>query len=223
MSTGTTTKGLPYPNGDDPVSQGDDRIKALAQALDITYAQQLSPASAWTATTPPGNYPVGWSVIQPGANDATNGGWPTTPPSPGTATGGLILTYRYATSVALQFMLRNSGTRTSLYFRNASVTWGPWVQLDSLGAVYAYASGIATVAMNTATPQTGTLTVTFPSPSPFSAGANLPKVQCTPTNWLHVAAISSVSATAFTLNLRRSDGGTGAANNVDVHWTATQP
>jgi hypothetical protein len=34
MTTGTTPKGYPYPNGDDAVSNGDDVIKSLAEAVD---------------------------------------------------------------------------------------------------------------------------------------------------------------------------------------------
>src|SRR5262245_35079647 len=39
MPANTATNGLPYPLGTDPISDGDDAIKALAQALD----------PAWTA------------------------------------------------------------------------------------------------------------------------------------------------------------------------------
>jgi hypothetical protein len=43
MSTTTTPKGYTYPNGDDPVSAGDDVIKGLALKLEATAPH------AWTA------------------------------------------------------------------------------------------------------------------------------------------------------------------------------
>jgi hypothetical protein len=41
MSTGTTPRGFPFPNGDDRVSNGDNMIRALAEKIDA-----ILPASA---------------------------------------------------------------------------------------------------------------------------------------------------------------------------------
>lgn len=55
MSTGQTTHGLPFPNGDDPVNKGDDQIKALALKLDPMVGVDAAVANGFTAQT-------GWSV-----------------------------------------------------------------------------------------------------------------------------------------------------------------
>ena len=156
MSTGTTSKGLTYPNGDDPVYMGDDAIKGLAIALDATYVQLIGSGTVTAATAPSdAKWPVGWSQVGPmSGGEATTGGWPT---------GGTLLTHKGTSAIANQLFFRNSGTRTTLWVRCGNgATWGPWAVLDSLGTPSAgVASGTATVTA-TGTPGNGSVGVTYP-------------------------------------------------------------
>lgn len=68
MSTGTTTNtGLPYPNDDDPLRQGAQRIRELAQAIDTGhpvktkwvrgfFASDAAGASQWNSAVTPKAY-----------------------------------------------------------------------------------------------------------------------------------------------------------------------
>lgn len=68
MSTGTTPNtGLPYPNDDDPLRQGAQRIRELAQAIDTGtpvrskwvrafFASDAAGASAWNSGVTPKAY-----------------------------------------------------------------------------------------------------------------------------------------------------------------------
>lgn len=72
MSTDTTPNGFPYPNGDDRVSNGDNMIKALAEAVDARLPARA--AARLVAPTPvPANgtvngtwtFPVGRFTVAP--------------------------------------------------------------------------------------------------------------------------------------------------------------
>ena len=71
MMGGTTTHGLPYPLGSDRVADGDDSIKALAEAVDTG----LWPAAEQAVTMSPGYGPFGGSYPAPHANALFGGGW----------------------------------------------------------------------------------------------------------------------------------------------------
>jgi hypothetical protein len=82
---GVTANGLPYPENTDPVTGGDDAIKALAQALDLWLPKLLVPSAAFNITNtiamadvPGMSAPLGvgtyvceshWSIGGPAAGD----------------------------------------------------------------------------------------------------------------------------------------------------------
>lgn len=71
MTTGTTPKGYPYPNGDDPIANGDNMITALATAVDthlgraaagLVSAPTFGPQSM-AVTFPVGRFTSGPRVV----------------------------------------------------------------------------------------------------------------------------------------------------------------
>lgn len=62
--TGTTSKGLPYPQGGDLLSQGDDTIKALADALNAMMPFRLALGS-FSATALAGNASMTQTITLP--------------------------------------------------------------------------------------------------------------------------------------------------------------
>ncbi len=72
MTTGTTTKGYPYPNGDDPITNGDNVIKALADKLNLTVPMAMAvgtvsfpDVSANSVQSVQVNHPVGRFTTAP--------------------------------------------------------------------------------------------------------------------------------------------------------------
>ncbi len=57
---GTTANGLPWPDGDDYLVDGDDAIKALAEAVDRTYSVAFADATLTSAGIATGR--TGWGI-----------------------------------------------------------------------------------------------------------------------------------------------------------------
>lgn len=207
MSVGQTTKGLPFPNGDDPVYQGDDRIKGLAIALDTSFVQDLSAAPP-TAAAFGGAYPEGWSMMQLSAATASAGGWP--------VLGGpaVVLTFRKTASYVVQWCWRANVTGQTIAFtRILSAAFnGTW---QSMAGPASFAIGVAAGIAVSGTPGNGSATVTLPaglfptSPSLFFA----------PRNNLYIASWTARSASSFTVQVRRADSAAGSGT-VDLDWQA---
>ncbi len=208
---GTTTKGIPFPEDTDPVAQGAQAIKALANDLDFSKIVQLDPTkvvAASAATT----YPMGLSAMTLSTANASAGNWPM-------ATSSQLLNLRAdADGRCAQFLFRNSSADASrqVYYRMGnSGGWAGWIRV-ALGGL---ASGSVSLPLNTA--QTaGAVAVTFPSglfgsaPSvtvarstgtSFSALPQLYWAQSITVNGCQIGGIAAVTSSGVALTWIASD------------------
>lgn len=203
---GTTTKGLPYPAGTDPVTQGDDAIKALADALDFTKLQQLT-VGAFTPATPLETYPLGLSVLSIGSADAPS--WPS-------GTTSHLLTVKTNTARCAQFLFTNLGgansTSSRVYYRQMQPTGGtgntPWVLLSPWTGLFS----LTDIAGGAA----GTVAVTFPV-SEFSA-APLVTATAQGSSFAFAGLSGAASAAGVTVYVRNT--GTGVLSGLKVNVIA---
>jgi hypothetical protein len=119
---GTSTDGYPYPVPTDPVAQGADAIRALAEALNGRTFVSITankPNAAAVATA----YPVATSLMYLTSSEAQAGGWPS-------STYSIVETLRTAlTTIAVQYVhvLNANGGPPTLYYRTGNTTvWSAW-------------------------------------------------------------------------------------------------
>lgn len=202
----TSVKGLPYPEPADPIRDGAAAIKALALALDFTLIPVLTAASGLTNASFLDPYPVGISLLNLAAGDATAGAWPS-------AASSHVMTIKTTSSRAAQFCFLNSGTLSRAWYRQLVAAPGPNSPWVGLSAPYGQASGTAT--LNAATDPTASVQVNFPT-GRFNRTPRVVVSSSTPSVHVGVQAISATAVTLIGRNL------SAYATTLTAYWMAAQ-
>lgn len=201
---GTTTDGFPYPDPTDPIAEGADAIRALAESLSLRNWVRRGtaiPASALATA-----YPLGWSYRVAATAEITSGGWPG-------ATAALIITFRESSNAAHQQVWAiATGTIPNMFCRSGNSTiWSAWW---NAAGPYGRAQGLATVP-NAAPGSTSTVTVTFPA-NRFTLAPNVFTNLRTANPSVRNVAAGSITTTSFVITLENG-GSTTTGGNVDWH------
>lgn len=203
MATQTTTDGYPWPDGTEKVRDGDDAIRALAEALTgrtfTTLAKDQfkasDPASAFNRR--PTVMPV-----------TTAGGWP------GMSGGntGVVITIASSSDPVTWQLLAVGTTRVAMYQRTGyGSTWSPWA---GPGA-FAEAAGQLT-GPTVQNGDTATFTITFPS-GRFTKAPVLAAVRG------HTRlAYGGMPSSASSVTITAANYSGGAAGAGPVQWHAVQ-
>lgn len=188
---GATTKGLPYPEGTDPVHNGAAAIQALAESLDFTRITQLTTAQIPTPATPMESYPLGASALSVGSSDAPN--WPG-------QQNGHLWTFKTNTGRLAQFYFSTaagpSATNARAYYRQMPASPGaptPWVLLSPWSTVITFPD-IAAGANQT-------MAVTFPA-NLFGANPMVAVTGAGSSNLLCQSLTSTPTPSGFTVSGR---------------------
>jgi hypothetical protein len=203
---GTTGNGYPYPDPTDPLAEGADAIRSLAEALTNRTVTVL-PSNSVAESDPFTAYPRGISTVD--LSTAAGASWPT-------GSSSTVMTIVAAADRAVQLAYRNTaGTNTFGYYRSGNPSgWSPWI-----GATGPFGeAGGSVVFPTTAAGAVSSVTVTFPAGT-FNRGPNvvISGYTASPGN-RHVSAASS-TATSFIAYFANDRTDAGA---VAAHWNATQ-
>lgn len=204
---GNTTDGYPYPSPTDPLMEGADAIRSLAEALAArTVTLTYTPANSGVLMTA---YPLGLSLFTLGSAAHAASGFP--------GTGGCtVLTIKNSGNQASQYVFPAGGSGGTLpWYRSGGQTaWGLFN-----GAPGSVAGAVSSVPG--AANATRTVTVTFPAQS-FTGV--YPQVVCSLATANGGAStinteiwVGTTTTTSFNLGVNRSN-----ATDVAVRWVATQ-
>jgi len=184
----TTPKGLPYPASTAPPNVPAD-LQALAQDLDFTKVQVLTPAQV-NAASLLSAYPLGLSLVRLLGADASAGGWPG-------ATSSMVFTIKPHADRGTQFVFRNAQTLVNSYYRQLITDPGPHSAWVSASAPFGSYVGSATLDAST-NPTAGVL-ITFPA-GRFTL---TPRVVLGSGNSAWAPSSSAVSTTGVTILARQ--------------------
>lgn len=205
----STADGYPYPDPTDPLAEGADAIRALAEALAGRTIIEIK--TAVLATALPQTYPAGWSYRLMNASEAGPGGW-----NRGTV-ASLLMTYRRPGDTAtIQYQYRPLANPTFAYYRSGnSAGWGVW---RNAAGPYGVANGTVTMPSAAASGGTSTASVTFPS-GVFSAEPNVTMNSRTSVPAQRVTAAGSITATSFIATFHNM---ASSASGTNADWVAIQ-
>lgn len=198
---GQTTDGYPYPDPTDPLAEGADAIRALAEAL---AGRTVTIVTGKTPTDLPSSFPLGISLMAIGS--AASAGWPT-------ASSSTLITFNMSDR-AVQIVFRNNSNVSQGYIRSGNTAWGPWA---SAAAPYGQASGSVTV--NAAANSTSATTVTLPA-NTFTATPEITLGIYTSIPAQRAAGYQNRSASSFQVTFQNNTS--TAANDIVVSWNAQQ-
>lgn len=207
--SGTTPEGFPYPDPTDPVTDGADAIRALAESLAGRTTTALAPNSKV-----PGDlystYPMGISTVT--LNNAAGVAWPS-------GTTSSVVTFRTAADRAAQWVFLNSATITAAYYRQGNSNgWSPW---RNAAGPYAKANGTTIIAISNATSRV--LVVTLPAgrftTDDYQGFANIKNGDAPASNW-HARVISK-TLTTFSLFCWQATA-VASSPSLNVDWTVEQ-
>lgn len=210
MPGATTSLKLPYPLGKEPVSDGDNTIQDLAEAVD---ARLVVPTNSYGPDEPYTSWPVGMSTMRVGSSTT----WPN-------ANGIVITIKNNANTAAIQLWGSQASTpdnqQVLCRFGWGTSSWSDWRPMVGAMVPSAMATGQVT-----ASPPSGggtvAVPVTFPTgrfdphgtPVRMSFGIN--------SHYPEQCSVSfdpnSNSATGFTLYFNRVN-----AQDTSINWTAVQ-
>lgn len=204
---GNTTDGYPYPSPTDPLMEGADAIRSLAEALAArTVTRTYTPANAAALMA---GYPLGLSMFTLSSTSHTSMGFP--------GSGGCtVLTIKNSTNQASQYVFPAGGSGGGLpYYRSGGVTaWGPWrfaVPAQASGAISGITGGADATRTRTVTLPAGKFTA-YPQVilglATSNGSASTVNTEC----WVGTTTTSS-----FNIGVNRSN-----ASDVSVRWQAIQ-
>jgi hypothetical protein len=201
-----TPDGYPYPSPTDPLMEGADAIRALAEALAArTVTLTYTPANSAVLMTA---YPLGLSLFTLASGSHATSGFP--------GSGGCtVLTIKNSSNQASQYVFPAGGSGGTLpWYRSGGATaWGDFNASSSVAGAVSAVTGAANA--------TRTVTVTFPVRS-FTGV--YPQVVCSLATANGGAStinteiwVGTTTTTSFNLGVNRSN-----ATDVAVRWVATQ-
>lgn len=207
----TTPAGYPYPDPTDPIAEGADAIRALAEALTSRTVEKITTAGGPVGgvTAPTSSYPEGWSIFGLSAAQSAAGGW-NRPQG-----GSYVLTFRVLGSTAtLQIQFRGANDINYAFVRGGNSNgWSVW---RNLSAPYGIAHGTVTLPSATASGGVTTATVTFPS-GVFPTAPNVTTNSRTSVPSQRATVAGSITTTSFVVTFQNL-ASTASGTNSD--WIA---
>lgn len=194
---------LPYPEGTDFVMDGDDAIRALAEALD-TKVFALLAQDAHAGADTPDLYPAGVSVMPVSSASV---GWPTTT--------GLVITQKFDATRVQQFFY---STLSRAWYRSGNAT--VWTNTGWVGMASPYAQADGSASITSAPAGTHSdITVTLPS-GRFSQPPVVTATSRTSIPFqLGAVGITGTTTSSFVLTVMNN---TSSARGISVYWMAAQ-
>jgi hypothetical protein len=200
---GTTSKGYPFPEDTDPIAQGAQAIKNLANAIDFGAARPNSGSRKPLASDLASTYPTGLSVDYLSNTEAPANGWP--------GNSYTIIFTLVGSGTSSTFQIAWTATNQAWGRWGNSNAWNPWRQV----AGPALNANVVNVGVSNAV--TGSAAVTF-SAGRFSAA---PSVVATTEVGDYFAAVVNTTASGTTIWVRQN-GGVAATKTVPVDWQAME-
>lgn len=206
--TTPTPNGYPYPDPTDPIAEGADAIRALAEALNNRTMMTLA-QDALTAKVLPTSWPEGISSMAISGTTALANGWPRDATM-------VVWTFRRLTSSGtFQLVARGAEDKPWLYYRNGNLNgWAPW---RNAAGPYGVAAGTVTHPSTPAN-SSSTVTVTLPSGT-FSEAPLVTMNTRTAVPAERVCAAGSVTASSFVSTFGNA---TTSAIGTNADWHAIQ-
>lgn len=200
----TTPKGLPYPAPTEAPNIPEE-LQLLAEALDFTKINLLTVANIPSAASLLSAYPLGLSLLNLAAGDASAGGWPG-------AASSHVITIKPTSTRAAQYLFLNSATPRAWY-RQLVADPGPHSPWSGGSAPYGQYTG--TVTLDAVNNPTAAVQRNFPT-GRFTQTPRIALSSSTPS--VHVG-VQAVGPTAVTFVGRNVSTFT---STVLVGFTATQ-